>query len=91
MTDEHRVKVDIFGQTYTLRGSADPADLARIAAQVDAKMNELWSNNPRLDLPTLAVLTALNFAQEYEAIAAEYEALLTVLEEPISDPKPPGG
>ncbi|MHB1628715.1 MAG: cell division protein ZapA [Bacilli bacterium] len=78
---QNRVKVDIFGQVYTLRGPASPERLIRLAALVDEKMNALFAQNPRLDLQTLAVLTALNMAQEYDEIAREYETLLEALEE----------
>ncbi len=78
---QNRVKVDIFGQVYTLRGPASPERLIRLAALVDEKMNALFAQNPRLDLQTLAVLTALNMAQEYDEIAREYETLLESLEE----------
>ncbi len=78
---QNRVKVDIFGQVYTLRGPASPERLIRLAALVDEKMNTLFAQNPRLDLQTLAVLTALNMAQEYDEIAREYETLLEALEE----------
>ncbi|MHB1684690.1 MAG: cell division protein ZapA [Bacilli bacterium] len=78
---QNRVKVDIFGQAYTLRGPTSPERLTRLAALVDEKMNALFAQNPRLDLQTLAVLTALNLAQEYDEIAREYETLLEALEE----------
>lgn len=81
VTDEqHRVKVDIFGQVYTLKGPGSPERLARVAALADRKMHELFEQNPRLNLQTLAILTALNFAEEYQRIANEYEALLQALE-----------
>lgn len=78
--EQHRVKVEIFGQTYTLRGPAVPERLTRLAHMVDQQMNALYEQNPRLDLQTLAVLTALNLAEQYDAITSEYEDLLATLE-----------
>ncbi|PWI58506.1 cell division protein ZapA [Sulfoacidibacillus thermotolerans] len=81
--EQNRVKVTIFGQSYTLRGSGSSERLTRLAALVDAKMNALSEQNSRMDFQTLAVLTALNLAEEYETLATEYEALLTTLEQEI--------
>lgn len=80
MDEQHRVKVEIFGYTYTLRGPAHPEHLQRIAAVVDKKMQEIYEKNPQLDLQTLAVLTALNMADAYEGLLMEYEALIDSLE-----------
>lgn len=79
--EHHRVKVEIFGQTYTLRGPVPPERLTRLANLVDQQMNALNQQNPRMDVQTLAVLTALNFAEQYDATASEYNALLATLEE----------
>lgn len=78
--EQNRVKVDIFGQVYTLRGSGSPDRLVRFAQRVDDKMNELFAQNPRLDMSTLAVLTALNLAEEYDTLSDEYDRLLDALE-----------
>ena len=78
--EQFRVRVDIFGRQYTLRGSGSPDRLTRIAKLVDGKMNELFAQNGRLDVHTLAILAALNFAEEYHSLAEEYDALLRALE-----------
>lgn len=78
--DNKRVKVDIFGHLYTVRAKASPDQVQRLAKLVDGKMNELFAQNPRLDLSTLAVLTALNLAEAYDTVLTEYDALLDALE-----------
>ncbi len=80
MSDQQRVQVDIFGRSYTVRGTTSPERVLRLAAVVDQKMNALFSQNPRLDHQTLAVLTALNLAEEHDALIEEYDALLEALE-----------
>lgn len=80
MDEHHRVKVEIFGHTYTLRGPAEPEHLKQVAAFVDQKMREIYDKNPQLDLQTLAVLTALNLADTYEELLVEYEALVDSLD-----------
>ena len=66
--------------SYTLKGPVSSDRLAQVAALVDQKMQELFAQNSRLDMQTLAVLAALNFAEEYQRIATEYDALLRALE-----------
>ena len=75
-----RIKVDIYGHSYTVRGMSSPEHVERLAALVDQRMNALFAQNPRLDYQTLAVLTALNLAEEHDALATEYDALLDALE-----------
>ncbi len=78
--ETERVKIDIFGHLYTVRAQTSPEQVERLARIVDEKMNELFEQNPRLDLSTLAVLTALNLAEAYDAVLTEYKALLDALE-----------
>jgi len=57
-------KIQIFGKTYNLKSSSGDVEAEEVALYVDSKMRELAkisSKTPTLDL---AVLTALNIAQE---------------------------
>lgn len=56
--------VTIFGQTYHLRGQGDPEYLRGLAEHVDRKMHELSRTTGTPDSLKLAVLAALNFADE---------------------------
>jgi cell division protein ZapA len=76
----NRIRVDIYGQDFNLRGQSDVGHLQLLAQLVDEKMREIAKNNPRLDYAKLAVLAAVNFADEYFRIRSEYEELLKVLE-----------
>jgi len=78
--EQQRLKVDIFGHQYTLRGSGETERLQRLAQRVDQKMHDLFAQNPRLDVTTLAILTALNMAEELDELVAEYNSLLDALE-----------
>lgn len=65
------VKVSILGTEYPLR-SNDEQLTRELATDVDAQLKELQSKLPSQSTTTLAVLTALNFAeQEAQAIEAE--------------------
>jgi cell division protein ZapA (FtsZ GTPase activity inhibitor) len=65
------IKVSILGTDYPLR-SNDEQLTRELAADVDAQLKEFQSKLPSQSTTTLAVLTALNFAeQEAQAIESE--------------------
>jgi cell division protein ZapA len=58
------VNVDIHGQLYPIRSGLDPAYVAELAAFVDEKMRLASRESPAGDTLKLAVLAALNIADE---------------------------
>jgi len=65
MSDAGRVvPVDIHGQRYPIRSGLDPAYVARLATYVDEKMHAAADSTPTGDSLRLAVLAALNIADE---------------------------
>ena len=65
MTDLGRViPVEIHGQRYPIRSTLDPEYVARLASFVDEKMRAAADSTPSADSVRLAVLTALNIADE---------------------------
>jgi cell division protein ZapA len=59
------VTVDIAGQQYPIRSGLDPTYVAELAAYVDKKMRAAAESAPATDTLGLAVLVALNLADEY--------------------------
>src|ERR1700740_3115923 len=57
------ISVDIYDQIYNLRGT-DPAYIERLAALVDAKMRAVAALGNTVDSLRVAVLAALNIADE---------------------------
>jgi cell division protein ZapA len=57
------ISVDIYDQIYNLRGT-DPAYIERLAAMVDAKMRAVSALGNTVDSLRVAVLAALNIADE---------------------------
>lgn len=57
------IAVDIYDQVYNLRGT-DPAYIERLAAIVDAKMRAVTAHGNTVDSLRVAVLAALNIADE---------------------------
>jgi len=65
MPDEGRVvSVEIAGQRYPIRSSLDPEYVARLATYVDEKMRAAADTSPSGDSMRLAVIAALNVADE---------------------------
>lgn len=65
MADPDRVvHVEIFGQQYAVRSSLDAGYIQDLAAYVSAKMRAASDVTPNSDVLRLAVLTALNLADE---------------------------
>jgi cell division protein ZapA len=58
------VHVEIFGQTYAVRGGADPGQVQKLAAFVDAQMQDVSRSSGAVDSVRVAVLAALNIADE---------------------------
>jgi len=59
------VTVEIAGQRYPIRSTLDERYVAELAAYVDQKMRAASSAAPTSDMLGLAVLVALNIADEY--------------------------
>ena len=68
------VIVDIYDQIYQLRGT-DAAYIERLAGMVDAKMRAVSAHSSTVDSLRVAVLAALNIADELTTMRAKYEAL----------------
>ena len=61
------VRVEIFDQAYNLRGS-DPEYILKLAEYVDSKMRAVAEQTNTIDTVRLAVLAALNIADEYHLL-----------------------
>src|SRR5678809_1287499 len=61
------VRVEIFDQAYNLRGS-DADYILKLAEYVDGKMRAVAEATSTVDTMRLAVLAALNIADEYHLV-----------------------
>jgi cell division protein ZapA len=68
------ITVEIYDQTYRLRGT-DRAYVERLAAMVDAKMRAVAAHGRTVDSLRVAVLAALNIADEMARLEDRYEAV----------------
>ena len=68
------ISVDIYDQVYHLRGT-DPAYIEHLARTVDAKMRAVSAHGCTVDSLRVAVLAALNIADELESLRERHETL----------------
>jgi cell division protein ZapA len=68
------VRVDIYDENYNLRGS-DPAYIQHLAELVDAKMRAVAQHTTTVDSLRVAVLAALNIADDYYQLKRKYEGI----------------
>jgi cell division protein ZapA len=72
--DSGAAVVEIYDQVYQLSGT-DPAYIQRLADVVDAKMRAVSAHGATVDSLRVAVLAALNIADELLAVRARLDAL----------------
>jgi cell division protein ZapA (FtsZ GTPase activity inhibitor) len=76
-TDAGSIRVNIFNQTYSLRSASGDGDrVERVARLVDERMHAVASGLAVHDVAKVAVLTALNLADELEGLKSFYETEL---------------
>jgi len=73
------VVVDIYDQIYQLRG-VNPEHIERLASIVDLKMRAVSAHGATVDSIRVAVLAALNLADELVTLRAKYQALTSSME-----------
>ena len=73
------VVVDIYDQIYQLRGM-NAEHIERLAEVVDTKMRAVSAHGATVDSLRVAVLAALNLADELVTLRAKYEVLISSAE-----------
>ncbi len=76
------VRVTIAGREYVLRGE-DEAKLLRSAHEVNGQWQQLQAQMPEQSTTTMAILVALNLAEQYHELRAQSEADLRHVRETI--------
>jgi cell division protein ZapA len=62
------MQVEIFNHSYTVRGDLDEAYVASLARYVDGKMRDIAASTRAVDTLRIAVLAALNIADELHGL-----------------------
>lgn len=90
------VTIQIYGESYTLKAGGDPSYIKEVAAFVDGKMREISSGGKAITTDKVAMLAALNIADELfkarrewklsdEETEKKIEELLSALQKAIGD------
>lgn len=75
------IKVEIFGAEYRIKGEANAEYVRRVAAYVDGKMQQLAQASSTGSVSKLAILTAINIADELFREREDREKALAALAE----------
>ena len=68
------IRVEIYDQVYNLRG-VDTEYITRLAQFVDTRMRSVAEQTSTIDSLRLAVLAALNIADEFHVLKKKYDLL----------------
>lgn len=90
MADDNltRTVVSIMGQEFRIRGPEPEEYIRQLASFVDKKMRQIAQKHPNLPLAKVAVLAAINIADEYHKLQEDYDTLVRLIEE---EKRTPGG
>jgi cell division protein ZapA len=68
------ITVEIYDQEYHIKGDLDPEYIQKLAKYLDAKMRSIAGRTRTVDSLRVAVLAALNLADEYHQLKVKHEA-----------------
>src|SRR5690554_5594941 len=75
--EKTRISVDIYGMQYTIAGHSSSIHMRRVAEHVDEQMSKIGKVFPKLDVPRVAVLAAVNIADGFLKQKDELESKRT--------------
>jgi cell division protein ZapA len=73
--------VEILGQRFTISSEAEEGYMLKVAGYVDGKMQELMRSSKPVAKSNVAMLAALNIADEYHRLKDTHEAILNRLDQ----------
>ena len=76
-------KIQIYGKTYSLKSSSSEMDAEEVGGYVDSRMRELAAARSKTSTLDLAILAALNIAQELLELKGQTDAKGELEEEKI--------
>lgn len=80
--EKNKVKVQILNKEYTIKTKGQtPEYVVKLASVIDEQMKLVRTQNPVLSRDDIALLTALNIADELFKIKQDYDELVRLIEE----------
>ena len=80
---EGDIRVTIYDQEYRMRGKLDPDYIRQLGEFVDGKMRSIAARTQTVDSLRVAVLAALNIADEFHQLKAQQEESAREMEERV--------
>jgi len=74
------IKVEIYGRVYSLRSNDDEAYVQSLAGMIHDKMVSVEKVTQTVDTTRIAILAALNLADDYCKLRKEYDRRVAELE-----------
>ena len=75
MENKNKIEVKIHGKEYVIKGLESDVYMQRVSLYIDKKMNEAAKTDHRLNTAMVAVLVAINVADDYFKSIDQYETL----------------
>ena len=85
MGKERLVEIKVFGQTYTVKSDAEENHIQAVAQYVNEKMDEVLKKTRSVSTLNVAILTALNIADDLLKERGERMALIEEVEAKTKD------
>ncbi|MEG0798023.1 MAG: cell division protein ZapA [Acidaminococcaceae bacterium] len=79
--DKHKMTLRIFNEDYQIKTEIAENQVVRLAQLVNEKMLKIAQNQSALTPSKVAVLAALELAGELEALQADYQEVLNLVNE----------
>src|SRR5579863_4809789 len=79
------IRVVIYDQEYFMRGDLNQEYIQKLAQYVDAKMRSIAERTRTVDTVRVAMLAALNVADEYHQLKARYEEATNQMDQKVSE------
>ena len=77
----NKVTVSIYNEDYIVKGNEDQEYIQMLGSYVDRRMRMIGQRNHNLSTTKIAVLTALNLADELNKLQEDYDQMIKTLEE----------
>jgi cell division protein ZapA len=77
------IRVEIYDQQYNLRGDLDEDYIQQLAKLLDGKMRSIAARTHTVDSLRVAILAAMNIADEYQQLKTKYDNIAHQVDEKV--------
>ncbi len=79
------IRVVIYDQEYFMRGDLNQEYIQKLATYLDTKMRSIAERTRTVDTVRVAMLAALNVADEYHQLKARYEEVTNQMDQKVGE------